>query len=101
MGDLIAFLTARLDEDEAAAPGVHDGPACTMIALGDPDGCDCGYPARVLRDVAAGRALLSMYQDAVAEAGSEAVEWMLAVIETKARVYDGHPDYDPAWAPKE
>jgi hypothetical protein len=55
-------------------------------------------PARVLREVAAKRSMLRMYQDAVAEAGSEVVEWMLAVIETEARIWSDHPGFDPAWA---
>ena len=130
MSDLVAFLSARLDEDEAAAnaaasvagPGwkyetywpEDEGTTRTCVRsetdafLADlydaPDYPDLAAhiarhdPARVLREVEAGRKILAMYRDAVAEAGSVTVEWLLAVVETKAAVYREHPDYDPAWA---
>jgi hypothetical protein len=121
------FYAARLDEIEAAArdayyegqrwiteeegvyrypvfsdpvnPGYADQELVQMadrkrdarhIALHD--------PARVLRQVEAGRCILAMYADAVAEASSEVVEWMLAVVETEARVFSDHADYREDWA---
>jgi hypothetical protein len=75
--DLVAFLTARLDEAAAGAWSVHDVARCDALlyeedlppaAARTPD-CDCGYPARVLREVEAGRALLLAYEASVRSVG--------------------------------
>jgi hypothetical protein len=155
------FLTARLDEDEAAAkaagPVVMDssgpgsefrpvnlgewhvgvegniaGPLGGYIAVG-PYGSgieetDAAHivrhdPARVLREVEAGRQLLSAYEDAVdwlsaAEDDDSdifsdderpaKVQWHGGVVEAltaalaiRAAVWRDHPDYSPAWSPIE
>ena len=122
---LAEFLNARLDEDEAqardlieseAASAVWDEPHSGVLLTGPPthdDTWDGTHsigdsritrfiarhdPARVLREVEARRSIIRMYQDAVAEASSEVVEWMLAVVATECRVYSDHADYDPDWA---
>src|SRR5580700_10476809 len=65
MSALTDFLTARLDEDAAAANDFHDALRCDAL---DRDGgfdlrwCNCGYPARVLREVDAKRKILAEYQ---------------------------------------
>lgn len=65
----IEFLRARLDEDAASAWAVHDVSKCdallyeedmAAVAADTPD-CDCGYPARALREVAVWRRLLLDY----------------------------------------
>ena len=97
MSDLAGFLAARLDAAEATARKVQavlDGGWNYF----DEVPTELIDPARVLREVDARRKILAMYLDAVAEASSEVVEWMLAVIETEASIYSDHPDYDPAWA---
>ena len=69
-GDLAAFYAARLDEDKERAWAVHDVSKCDAMlyeenfaawAEGTKD-CDCGYPDRVLREVAAKRAILELHQ---------------------------------------
>jgi hypothetical protein len=91
--DPVAFLDARLGEQEAAAWSVHDVATCDALlyeedlpaaAARTPD-CDCGYPARVLREVNAKRAILRRYKD-----GDDAL--YVAVLEL-ASAYSDHPDY--------
>lgn len=63
MTDLVTFLRDRIDEDEAAAESVHAND-CDVHPngwTGDVGPCDCGYPARVLADVAAKRAIVDMH----------------------------------------
>ena len=98
--DLVAFLTARLDEDEATAKAAaadwldeefpfewDDLPddAFTHIMRHD--------PARVLREVKAGRAILAMYADGLAY-DDYAVGRVIRVL---VAVYSDHPDYDEKW----
>ena len=140
----MAFLKARLDEDEAAAgaalePAPLLGDTVTASWHSDVEGCciqddangwvaervpsravaahiALNDPARVLREVAAKRALI----DAIF--GYEATidgEWgdghgpdqiaagmcpdhlpdEIAALLALAAVYSDHPDYDPAWRP--
>ena len=138
MGDLAAFLAARLDEDEAAARAaigrlsgrwhidgggdIQDedtgGGGNAFVAVGPWDGpVDEVYaahiarhdPARVLREVEAGRVILAAYQAVLAECATmlhdrrprkygEHDGLRKAVCELAA-VYRDNPDYDPAWAP--
>ena len=59
--DLLAFLNARLAET-AARPGlIHDlgCAAVPSVITMDEGPCDCGRPARVLREVDACRVLIS------------------------------------------
>jgi hypothetical protein len=113
---LIAFLNARLDEDEAGAR--------------TPD-CDCGYLARVLREVEAKRAILAEHFILTNEDRSEAYEEFSVVpwgakggagdqgsgcvtchyygmggvkgygicrtVRLLAAVYSDHPDYRQEW----
>jgi hypothetical protein len=100
MGDVVAFLNARLDEAETRAREME--PEVIPVYTGDPERPEIvivdEFIKREFREIEAKRKILSMYQDAVAEASSEVVEWMLAVVETEARVYSDHPNFDPAWA---
>jgi Family of unknown function (DUF6221) len=147
--DLVAFLSARLDEDEAAArtAGSVAGPDWQYEQNSDIDpaatwligkaGGLLGVtmrtddeeiapfivrhdPVRVLREVEAGRRLLTAYGDALgwlddyqsddcgwditpeekrtwADWYRGAVEALQAAVALRATVYRDHPDYDPAW----
>jgi hypothetical protein len=98
--DISSFIAARLDEDEATAHawlpfGNPDAAAREHIARQD--------PARVLRGVAAKRAIIEHCERAVEqqgiamEDGQEALaEWVLAEL---AAVWSGHPDYRQEWKP--
>jgi hypothetical protein len=115
---IVAFLTARLDEDEIAARtaarvsrgerwrcpddyGVfeaHSGDAAILI--GSPSGylrLELGAhvarhdPARVLADVAAKRAL-------IADATDVPTISMRRALKRLAAPYADHPDYNPRWS---
>ncbi len=123
--DLVAFLKARLDEDGAAAWAVHDVSKCDALlyeedmagaARRDP-GCDCGWPARVLREMVAMRAIVDGYgaalerpydlpegvhdgRDDGERSRDEAVlDAMRAVAGALATIWSGHPDYRQEWKP--
>ena len=117
--DMAGFYAARLAEVEATAKAALAGPwhidrdplqglrimdgrglvvtwtpgfyergdsDATHIALND--------PARVLREVEAGRAILAMYADGLAY-DDYAVGRVIRVL---VAVYSDHPDYDEEWA---
>ena len=117
--DIVAFLSARLDEDEAAAKA--------WLPLGNPDAAARPHiarqdPGRVLREVEAGRRLLMAYGDALgwlddyeseecdwdisperqrdwAQWYRGAVEGLRAAVSLRAATWSGHPDYDATWSP--
>jgi hypothetical protein len=116
MDELIAFLKARLDEDEAMArdllrahPGpwridlpsdVRDSTGKVVVAdeyHWDPMPHIARYdPAWALRDVAAKRAIIAEYEEFNGE-----YEWQSALsfaIVRLAAAWDDHPDYLPEWA---
>ena len=96
MSDLVAFLRARLDEDERELE--KDPP----VGLGY-----ANLPARIHREVEAKRAILGEYAPiAKADDGSHEPEyaygWADALgvaVRALAAVYRDHPDYDPGWIP--
>lgn len=106
-GTEIAFLRERLDEDEATAWAVHDVSKCDALlyeedmaaaAAGTPD-CDCGHPARALREVAIWRRLLLDYSippgtDAKYGGTERETGFRLALsaaLKAKIATYDGNP----------
>ena len=106
MSDIVAFLQARLDEDEAI--GRKDG-----LILMDDSGSSLLYvwsdeviinAARVLREVEAKRRIIASANDWPYGAGDpENVEsgWRDhadVTLRLLAFPYFDHPDYDPAWA---
>jgi len=123
--DLIAFLRARLDEDGAAAEAARavctewyiacDDDSVTISALREHVGRHS--PARALREVAAGRAILDEHgpgypvtfpkpsgQPAcgVCHAGGwdwEPEQWPCPTVRHLAAVWSGHSDYRTEWRP--
>jgi hypothetical protein len=101
MGDaelLAAFLAARLDEDEAAAKawlpfGNPDAAAREHIARHD--------PGRVLREVAAKRAILAVHWPCANSGhtwcGADHEEWPCRTVGHLAAVYSDHEGYRPEW----
>lgn len=124
MSDLTAFLTARLDEDEAAAKAAA-GPDWFLDSAEDDDKRDIRCPStlypgrlavadgvhsedaehiarhdptRVLREVAAKRAILGQYEDVAEWDPPQMVGALEDAVRALAAVYSDHPDYDQAWA---
>jgi hypothetical protein len=114
MSDLIAFLTARIDEDEQRALAmkhftVHEQPYYSCAAsrtgpLGDlewgEEFCDCFVAerkARALREVEAKRKIL--YECRPRPGAGLVHEGIMArrILYLLASVYSDHPDYDPDW----
>jgi Family of unknown function (DUF6221) len=75
VSDLVAFLRARLDEDEAVAQP--------------------WAPPRWLREVEAKRAIIAEYE---APFGSHLRLGLYFAIVQLAAIWHDHPDYDPAWS---
>ncbi len=108
MTDLVAFLRARLDEDEAAAQAVPEADWLAQIdeASMNPDGAVELYvrrmaPARVLAEVAAKRAIITLLTELM-EHLPESPKYLrvesLRPIELLAQPYADHPDFDLTWA---
>lgn len=103
---MLAFWQARLEEDQAAAWAVHDVSKCDALlyeedmadaARRDP-GCDCGRPARVLRDVQAQRAVLDLCVRALRfPANAPLASLSRRVIACSVAAWSGHPDYRAEW----
>jgi hypothetical protein len=100
MDDLIAFISARLDEEgswwtsaqimERFGPGTYND--ATHIVRHD--------PARMLREVIAKRAHLAQYESAI----NGCLEWGITtalenILYSDAAVWSDHPDYRQEWTP--
>jgi hypothetical protein len=122
--DLIAFLNARLDEDERTAEALM---TATRMAGRMPDFTGCGGPCaedywkrfsegRMLREVAAKRAVIREVLDYESRLDAEygCGHSAEAIANSKCRltrpgiidalvamvaVYSDHPDYKPEWKP--
>jgi Family of unknown function (DUF6221) len=102
MDEWTAFVSARLDEDEAAAKAAQDVRAEWYLACAD-DPVIVGAlrehvgrhgPARVLREVEALRAILTAYIKIEAH-GDRDRGWIAFrfAVETLAEAWSDHPDY--------
>lgn len=122
MSDSIAaFIEARVIEAEASAREFHEARICSGCSDGweagfDPDRCDCGYPVRVLAEVAAKRAIIAttfQYEakidgewgcchsaDAIARGYCPDTKVdEIDILRRLAAVWSSHPDYRQEWAP--
>ena len=110
---LVAFLGARLDEDEANASNIHD----VMSDKWCEGSCICDSPARMHREVAAGRAILAEHGPANGGRDTDRCRVCTAITHTGmgqtdarrfrapcptllflAAVFSNHPDYQQEWA---
>ena len=106
---LVEFLSARLDEDEAAAQEVHL-VACEIHPQGMEDTwCTCPIPARVLAEVEAKRRIVEEHSDTkedvhecqgyIDDRRSVAIWEHCPTLRLLALPYADHPDYDEEWKP--
>lgn len=115
--DLVAFLKARLDEDEAAAKETAASSGLMPVIFTEHSEVPRKLGERMLAEVTAKRAILELHTAGypvtypkpsgqptcgVCHAGGfdwEPENWPCATVRAIAAVYSGHADYDPAWAP--
>jgi hypothetical protein len=107
--DLVVFLRARLDEEEATAKAaIRENPLGLSLCVHVPPEVQWHYnrhePARALREVEAKRAILADYERALNfEAGFNDGDQPRQVLEMACRyhaaTYRDHPDYRPEWEP--
>jgi hypothetical protein len=100
--DLTAFLLARIEADEATAGDVHDeGDYCGMFNE-NVGGCTCSYPARVLAECEAKRAIVARAKwiatsiEPLDDHRSDFAEDVLGML---AMAYRDHPDFNEDWTP--
>jgi len=109
---LVAFVAARLDEDEAligrnsGGRGLADGfPDYRTYVDDDTDAADEYIahfgPARMRRQAEAARAVLTAYEMSVRMLGEGLSRDKLMLVRAHAVIWEDHPDYDPAWRPGE
>jgi hypothetical protein len=104
---LVAFVTARLDEDERTADGLffaakHPDRRPSFFACGGPAAeayWEHFGPARAVRQVEAARAVLTAYEMSVRMLGEGLSRDKLMLVRAHAVIWEDHPDYDPAWRP--
>lgn len=119
MSDIVAFLLARVAEDERAANETAclcGGPICGVptwygreeaMARFDDKVSSVNHllrwsPQRVLTECAAKRAIIEPYARDQAQAyGARRAPWgpmgPYATMQALALAYSDHPDFDPAW----
>jgi hypothetical protein len=105
VSDLAAFITARLDEAAARTWAVHDVEKCDALlyeedmagtAAVTPD-CDCGHPARTLREVAVLRAIVADCTRKLAyPANGPLYNLARRTLAGIASIWEDHPDYEAA-----
>jgi hypothetical protein len=84
MEDLVQWLGAQLDQDEQSRDDLHarDCESIPVEGYNGPFPCDCGVPARVLREIDAKQKLLIVHRpvrrtDFITSAGSPAGPMMV------------------------
>lgn len=94
----VEFLRARLNADEADARYTHVVDCTHAFVSPEHCQCDCGIPARILREVAVWRRLLLDYKSAPLDAvygGTERETGfqlaLSAALRAKIATYDGNP----------
>ncbi|MFI0242548.1 DUF6221 family protein [Streptomyces sp. NPDC016845] len=112
MDDLVRWLGEQLDEDTRAASSVHtldcdihahlEGDAesvrATMAMFHQAPGlvCDCGVPARMLREIDGKRRIVDRYAWLREHGDTGGTAWVLPLL---ALSYAGRPGYREEWRP--
>lgn len=104
MTDIVAFLTARLDEDEAAAKAVPHVDWTDYDGWAELDSSVRAHayrhdPPRVLADVAAKREIVMISNSMRRESDRGAEILADVALRALAAVHADHPDYDESWRP--
>lgn len=111
---IVEFLEARIAEDEADARAADDGRllACSKkdhMVINDAGFMQTFTPSRVLREVAAKRAMIAQSREAdeyyahmsgngrIASMAAGNVNACAAILKALASVYDDHPDFSEEW----
>ena len=100
---LVAFLDARLQDDETVAQAaIAARDILAVTAVGQPSEHRARHgPIRVLRDVAAKRAMVQMWLDGVCAQRDHppvpGLDVADAMIMALVAVYAEHPDFRPDW----
>lgn len=109
MSDIVAFLEARIEEDQinATMRTVH-AEGCDWLP--DESGytypCDCGVPERLLAECASRRAIIELHPRAgdgccstcVTDWGQQETEqFPCPTLRAVAAPYASHEDFDPDW----
>jgi hypothetical protein len=110
MDDLVIWLRAQLDEEEATA--WPHRPGCPMLRPAPDDlpdsvyPCTCDAAARWLRELAAKRRMIDWYVELDVDPQRLSdpptqLTWnvLAAVVRTIAAVYSDRPGYRAEWAP--
>lgn len=105
---LVAFLRARLDEDEQAARSAEDdgweAEDVHSVSVDLAEHIARHAPARVLAEVDAKRRILDAWPDSFglwsADQADAAKTMKVAVLLLLAVPYAEHPDYRPEWSPR-
>jgi hypothetical protein len=104
---IIGFLNARYDEEAREARALDHGHWNAVAESGARDQTTENFllrhdPARVLREIAAKRALVEQWADRYDDnpySASHEIADARDVLHTLASVYTNHPDYQQKWAP--
>jgi hypothetical protein len=102
---LAAFLLARLTEDEIIAVDAIENFDEAQLRVTDEVGTHIVRhdPPRVLRDVAAKRAVVQMWLDGIrgqlSQNAPDGLDLVDSAMSLFAAVYSDHPDFRPAWLP--
>ena len=96
---MVAFVRARLDEDEARARRVQAALDDGWNYF-DETPTELIDPARALREVEAKRDILTAYVKIETD-GHRDNGWIALrfAVETLAAIWSDHPDFRPEWAP--
>lgn len=94
----VAFVSARIADDEQHAAEQHRLGCATLQGRYAPLQCDCGVPDSIRGWCATGRHILGLHQAYMAQgvASISAAVALKLVIQEMARNYRHHPDYPEA-----
>lgn len=94
--DIVAFIRARLDQQDAESGDIHDVEVCALMRFRDAP-CDCDEPARVLRAVEAKRRIVATCEYWLWNDDRGIDPCAAQVLRDVASEWIDHPDYQSEW----